>query len=83
VIYQAPWFEAGVCAGLVELSLEVPVNMPHFVRQADARGAPVPRNVPHGKLCPPRADPTWAGAAAQPIVQRRSSRIGGSRPEGA
>jgi uncharacterized protein YndB with AHSA1/START domain len=33
VIYQAPWFEAGVCAGLVELSLEVPVNMPHFVRQ--------------------------------------------------
>jgi len=34
------------------LSLEVPVNMPHFVRQADARGAPLLRNVPHGRLCP-------------------------------
>jgi uncharacterized protein YndB with AHSA1/START domain len=33
VICQAPWFEAGVFAGLVELSLEVPANMPHFVRQ--------------------------------------------------
>jgi uncharacterized protein YndB with AHSA1/START domain len=34
VIYQAPWFEAGACAGLVELSLDVPANMPHFVRGA-------------------------------------------------
>lgn len=33
VIYQAPWFEAGAFAGLVELSLEVPAAMPHFVRQ--------------------------------------------------
>ena len=33
VIYQAPWFEAGASAGLVELSLEVPAAMPHFVRQ--------------------------------------------------
>ena len=33
VIYQAPWFEAGACAGLVELSLEVPATMPHFVRE--------------------------------------------------
>jgi uncharacterized protein YndB with AHSA1/START domain len=34
VIYQAPWFEAGVFAGLVELSLEVPATMPHFVRDS-------------------------------------------------
>jgi hypothetical protein len=33
VIYQAPWFEAGAFAGLVELSLEVTATMPHLVRQ--------------------------------------------------
>ena len=33
VIYQAPWFDAGAFAGLVELSLEVPAAMPHFVRE--------------------------------------------------
>jgi uncharacterized protein YndB with AHSA1/START domain len=33
VIYQAPWFDAGAFAGLVELSLEVPASMPHFVRE--------------------------------------------------
>jgi len=32
LIYQAPWFENGVCMGLVELSLELPTEMPHFVR---------------------------------------------------
>jgi uncharacterized protein YndB with AHSA1/START domain len=34
VIYQAPWFEDGAFAGYVELSLEVPSKMPHFVRGA-------------------------------------------------
>jgi uncharacterized protein YndB with AHSA1/START domain len=33
LIYQAPWFDGGVCGGLVELSLEIPETMPHFVRQ--------------------------------------------------
>jgi uncharacterized protein YndB with AHSA1/START domain len=32
LIYQAPWFEGGVFSGLVELSLEIPADMPHFVR---------------------------------------------------
>jgi len=32
LIYQAPWFENGVCMGLVELSLEIPPDMPHFMR---------------------------------------------------
>lgn len=32
LIYQAPWFKAGAYAGFVELSLEVPFTMPHFVR---------------------------------------------------
>ena len=32
LIYQAPWFENGKHAGLVELSLEIPFEMPHFVR---------------------------------------------------
>ena len=33
LIYQSPWFEAGVYRGFVELSLEVPEALPHFVRQ--------------------------------------------------
>ena len=33
LIYQAPWFDGGAFAGLVELSLEVPSTLPHFVRQ--------------------------------------------------
>ncbi len=32
MIYQSPWYENGVCVGFVELSLEVPFEMPHFVR---------------------------------------------------
>lgn len=33
LIYQAPWYSDGVFAGLVELSLEIPADMPHFVRK--------------------------------------------------
>jgi transcriptional regulator with PAS, ATPase and Fis domain len=33
LIYQAPWYKDGAFAGLVELSLELPGAMPHFVRQ--------------------------------------------------
>ncbi len=33
LIYQMPWFDGGEFAGLVELSMEIPVTMPHFVRQ--------------------------------------------------
>ena len=32
LIYQAPWYQDGVYAGLVELALEIPAEMPHFVR---------------------------------------------------
>ena len=32
LIYQAPWFEHGEYAGFVELSLEIPFEMPHFIR---------------------------------------------------
>lgn len=32
LIYQTPWYKAGEYAGLVELSLEIPFEMPHFVR---------------------------------------------------
>ncbi|MBZ0201311.1 MAG: hypothetical protein K8H86_15690 [Ignavibacteriaceae bacterium] len=31
-IYQTPWFEEGEYKGLVELSIEIPFDMPHFVR---------------------------------------------------
>jgi transcriptional regulator with PAS, ATPase and Fis domain len=32
MIYQAPWFENGSVAGLVELSIEIPFTMDHFIR---------------------------------------------------
>lgn len=32
LIYQSPWYRDGVYAGFVELSLEIPAEMPHFVR---------------------------------------------------
>jgi len=34
LIYQTPWFENGEYRGFVELSLEIPVEMPHFIRTA-------------------------------------------------
>lgn len=33
LIYQSPWYEDGKYMGFVELSLEIPFEMPHFVRK--------------------------------------------------
>lgn len=33
MIYQSPWFKDGEFAGLIELSLEIPIEMEHFVRE--------------------------------------------------
>ena len=33
LIYQAPWFKDGEFAGYAELSMELPEEMPHFVRK--------------------------------------------------
>ena len=33
LIYQAPWFENGKYSGFVELSIDIPDKMPHFVRK--------------------------------------------------
>jgi transcriptional regulator with PAS, ATPase and Fis domain len=32
LIYQSPWFKDGQFAGIVELSLEIPFEMEHFIR---------------------------------------------------
>ncbi len=32
LIYQVPWFKHGEYQGIVELSLPLPANMPHFSR---------------------------------------------------
>jgi transcriptional regulator with PAS, ATPase and Fis domain len=32
IIYQAPWMEGDEFRGIVELSLEIPFEMPHFKR---------------------------------------------------
>lgn len=34
LIWQAPWYESGEVQGLVELSIELPRDLPHFVRSA-------------------------------------------------
>lgn len=36
LIWQKPWYRDGAFAGLVEFSLEIPREMPHFVRSAAA-----------------------------------------------
>ena len=33
LIYQAPWFQGGEYKGFVELSLPIPFELPHFVRE--------------------------------------------------
>jgi hypothetical protein len=33
LIYQVPWYNKGVYAGFVELSLPIPFDMPHFLRK--------------------------------------------------
>lgn len=32
LIYQTPWHENGRFAGLIEFSMEIPLELPHFVR---------------------------------------------------
>lgn len=32
LVYQTPWFRGGQYAGFVELVVEIPAQMPHFVR---------------------------------------------------
>ncbi len=32
LIFQSPWYRGGKYAGFVELSLEIPFELPHFVR---------------------------------------------------
>ena len=32
LIYQAPWYERGEVSGLVEFSLEIPEEIPHYIR---------------------------------------------------
>ncbi|MBN2384266.1 PAS domain S-box protein [bacterium] len=32
LIFQTPWYQEGKYNGLVELSLEIPLDLPHFIR---------------------------------------------------
>jgi len=32
LIYQSPWFENGACRGFVEISIPLPDELPHFIR---------------------------------------------------
>jgi hypothetical protein len=32
MIYQGPWFDGDKIAGLVELTFEIPFDLPHFIR---------------------------------------------------
>ena len=33
IIYQTPWFNENVLGGLIEISFNIPDEMPHFIRQ--------------------------------------------------
>lgn len=33
LIHQSPWYEKGKIAGLIEISIEIPINLPHFIRE--------------------------------------------------
>ncbi len=33
LVYQTPWYQNGQCCGLVEMVLEIPGELPHFVRE--------------------------------------------------
>ena len=33
IIYQSPWFREGEFRGIIELSLEIPFEMAHYVRE--------------------------------------------------
>jgi transcriptional regulator with PAS, ATPase and Fis domain len=33
IIYQTPWMDGETFMGIVELSLEIPAEMPHYVRE--------------------------------------------------
>lgn len=32
LIHQSPWFDEGKLSGLIEISIEIPFEMPHFLR---------------------------------------------------
>lgn len=36
LIYQVPWYDQGKFGGLIEFSMEIPAEMPHYVRQPKA-----------------------------------------------
>ena len=36
MIYQGPWFDQGRLAGLVELTFDIPFDLPHFLRPNSA-----------------------------------------------
>lgn len=36
LIYQTPWYDNGAFMGLVEFSLEIPSEMPHYIRKSKA-----------------------------------------------
>jgi len=33
LIHQSPWYQNGVYAGMVDISVEIPLEKPHFVRE--------------------------------------------------
>lgn len=35
IIHQSPWYEEGTYKGFVEISIEIPFNMAHFIRKSN------------------------------------------------
>lgn len=34
LVYQAPWYEEGEFGGFVELAIDIPSELPHFIRKS-------------------------------------------------
>lgn len=37
MIYQTPWTENGWIKGMIECSFEIPVDLPHFIRESSTK----------------------------------------------
>ena len=38
LIYQTPWFKEGLPAGFIEFSFEIPLDIPHHIRNGEPSG---------------------------------------------
>ena len=69
LIYQTPWYRNGKYKGFMELSMEIPFQMPHKVRTpAQSKNQPAPNRLPIITRQPPQSP----ARSAEPLTPSRS-----------